>query len=151
MAKRKPHAPRVLSPPRVPRPSPARIVIKPPSFDEPLEVPLPAALAGGHDLEPNCRAFRLGECFVLVGQSPRSGWHLSISHPTRIPTWEELRSARYRLLPDDLTMGVLLPPSAQYVNLHPFCLHLWQIGQPSGKARVLDPRGKSLGVEIGHA
>lgn len=31
-------------------------------------------------LEPNARAFRLGECLVIVGHSP-DGWHLSISHP----------------------------------------------------------------------
>lgn len=151
MAKRKPHAPRVLSPPRARRVTPARPVIRPPSFDEPLEIPLPAVLSAGHDLEPNCRAFRLGECFVLVGQAPRDGWHLSISHPSRIPTWEELRSARYRLLPDDLTMGALLPPSTHLLNAHPFCLHLWQIGQPPTKARVLDPRGKPLGVEVRRA
>jgi len=55
------------------------------------------------------------------------GWHMSISHPSRYPTWNEIRDARYELLPDDCTMAMLLPPKAEYVNLHPNCFHLHEI------------------------
>lgn len=54
-------------------------------------------------------------------------WHLSVSHPKRLPTWDEMRSARERFTPDDVTMAVLLPPSAEYVNMHETCMHMYQI------------------------
>lgn len=68
---------------------------------------------------------------VFVGREPdddgRKLWHLSISHPRRYPTWDEVADARYRFTPDRVTMAILLPPSAQYVNFHPTTFHLWQV------------------------
>jgi len=56
-------------------------------------------------------------------------WHMSISTPTRYPVWNEIRDARYALMPDDITMAMLLPPKAEYVNVHPNCFHLHEIIQ----------------------
>ena len=53
-------------------------------------------------------------------------WHLSISHPTRNPRWEEIAMARYDLLPDEVTMAMYLPPRDEYVNVHRYCFHLHQ-------------------------
>lgn len=53
-------------------------------------------------------------------------WHLSISHPKRYPTWNEIFSARYDLLPLSITVAMFLPPPSQYVNVHPNCFHLWE-------------------------
>lgn len=53
--------------------------------------------------------------------------HLSVSHPRRHPTWEEMRDIRYALLPDDKTFGILLPPKEQYVNLHEHCFHMHEV------------------------
>jgi len=58
---------------------------------------------------------------------PGVGWHLSLSHPTRYPTWNEIRDARYALLPDNCTMAMLLPPKGEYVNMHPNCFHLHEM------------------------
>lgn len=55
--------------------------------------------------------YRFGECDVfLSGPLERSkiGWHFSIAHPTRNPTWEEQRDARYALIPDDVYMVSVL-------------------------------------------
>lgn len=52
---------------------------------------------------------------------------MSVSHPLRLPSWDEMRTARERMTPDRVTMALILPPRAQYVNIHPNCLHLWQI------------------------
>jgi hypothetical protein len=83
---------------------------------------------------PNARAFALGSCKVLVSRHEIKErgiivlrWHLSISHQTRYPTWEEIKEARYALLPDDVTMAMLLPPKGEYVNLHNNCFHLHEI------------------------
>lgn len=77
-----------------------------------------------------CRAFTKGSCRVLVSHEDHNGkmrWHLSISHPARYPKWEEIKDARYALLPLGLTFGMMLPPPNEYVNIHPNCFHLWEI------------------------
>lgn len=78
------------------------------------------------------RALRLGQCKVLLSRDgPDRIWHLSISHKSRLPTWHELIEARYRLVPDEAEMAILLPSRAEYVNLHPNCLHLYQVDRPA--------------------
>lgn len=54
-------------------------------------------------------------------------WHLSVSHPRRYPTWDEIRDIRYALLPGDKTFAILFPPRDQYVNVHPNCFHLHEV------------------------
>ena len=76
--------------------------------------------------EPGTRAFKVGGCQALVSQQ-RVGWHLSISRPDRLPTWEEVRDARYALVPDEAVMALLLPPRDEYVNVHAHCLQLYEI------------------------
>lgn len=56
-------------------------------------------------------------------------WHMSISAKARYPVWDEIRDARYALLPDNITMAMLLPPKSEYVNLHPNCFHLHELVQ----------------------
>ncbi len=56
-------------------------------------------------------------------------WYLSISHPTRFPTYEEIKHAQYVLLPDEVTMAMLFPPKKEFVNIHNNCFHLWEIKQ----------------------
>ena len=62
--------------------------------------------------------------------------HMSISHrrdsrsgpvPGRNPRWEEIRDARYLFCPDEMTMAMLLPPKAEYVNVHETTFHLWEV------------------------
>jgi len=104
---------------------------------QPVQVPGPtASLPGRH------RAYRSSSgCGIIVGLEPAKAapegiwlpagatdlWHLSISHQTRYPTWDEVADARYELVPDQVTMAMLLPPKADYLNVHPHCFHLWQI------------------------
>ena len=63
----------------------------------------------------------------------RKLWHLSVSHvngnfePDRTPTWDELKIAKYQLVPEDVAMVVILPRrTAPYVNSHPTVLHVWE-------------------------
>jgi hypothetical protein len=81
-----------------------------------------------------------GHLMVLAGaetspdrDAPR--WHLSVSHrtnthppqPGRYPSWDEIRDARYRFMPGDITVAQLLPPEDDYVNAHSTTFHLWEI------------------------
>jgi hypothetical protein len=72
------------------------------------------------------RAYTLGECTVSVTKE-FGDWHLSIAHPRRYPTWDEVAEARYRLLPADRTFAMLLPPKDQYINIHNFCFQLLEV------------------------
>jgi hypothetical protein len=79
-----------------------------------------------------CRAYTLGRCRVIVGREPIGAggelkWHLSISHRARYPTWDEIREARYRFIPNDVTVAMILPPKEEYVNFHENCFHLHEI------------------------
>lgn len=55
------------------------------------------------------------------------GWHISVSCPKRLPTYDEIKSARYSLAPAGVTMAMIFPPPEEFVNLHPNCLHLYEI------------------------
>lgn len=88
-------------------------------------------------LGPDARRFALGQATAFVAHEPAGAndellWHLSMSLQHRHPTWDELKYARYKLLPLDLCFAVLLPPPAYYVNLetqdHVF--HLWECTDP---------------------
>jgi hypothetical protein len=92
-------------------------------------------------VEPNARAFRFGACSVMTGHSDENGWHLSIAHPSRYPTWDEIAEARYRLIPDAAVMALILPPIGEYVNLHANCFHLYEVVTVAAarKIRGTDP------------
>lgn len=77
-------------------------------------------------LEPDAMFYKMGKCLIIVGHSEH-GAHLSISHPDRYPTWDEIAKARYTLLPNELNMAIMLPPAEDYVAFHNNCFHLWQI------------------------
>jgi hypothetical protein len=68
-------------------------------------------------------------CKIICGIEP-NGWHLSISHKYRDPTWEEIKIVRYQLMPSDIQVVMLLPPMAWYVNIHNYCFHLWEMKNP---------------------
>lgn len=70
--------------------------------------------------------FRMGRCTILV--SVDAGfWHLSISTPNAQPSYKEIKEARYRYLPDDVVMAQIFPPKSEFVNLHEYCHHLWEV------------------------
>jgi hypothetical protein len=52
---------------------------------------------------------------------------MGISHKNRLPTYDELKEARYKYCADVPYMAQIFPPESEFINLHPFCLHLWEI------------------------
>jgi len=108
-------------------------------FEEPriVQVAVPTRVKHLNELSLGLACFLMGECSILrARERPETSetplWHLSISHPRRHPVWDEIKTARYRLLPLDLCFGMLLPPPEEYVNIpqqdHVF--HLWEITDP---------------------
>ena len=118
---------------------------------DPIEVPLPD-IAGQY--EPDARHYQMGRCSVTVGTILKGsdplfpGYHLSISHPHRYPTWDEVAHARYKLIPNDVIMVMVLPPKEEYINLDENCFHLHEIKGKPKWVTIVDPRGKILGRQL---
>lgn len=59
--------------------------------------------------------------------SEGQGWeHVSVSLPDRCPTWGEMCKIKGLFWGDEDLVIQLHPPKSDYVNNHPFCLHLWR-------------------------
>lgn len=55
------------------------------------------------------------------------GWdHVSISCRKRTPNWREMCFVKDLFWPEDETVIQFHPPKSEYVNNHPYVLHLWQ-------------------------
>ena len=61
---------------------------------------------------------------VSTERDGREWIHVSVAHPRRLPTWDELREIRDHVIGDREAYQVL-PPRDRYVNVHPNCLHLF--------------------------
>lgn len=85
-------------------------------------------------MEPDTKAYRWGDLSIFVSRSTH-GWHVSVAHPNRYPTWDEMADIRYALVPDSVTMALVLPPTAQYINAHPNVFQMWEIHD--GQKRML--------------
>ena len=54
------------------------------------------------------------------------GWeHLSVSTKKRTPTWEEMCFFKDMFWPDTQCCIQYHPAKSEYVNRHPYCLHIW--------------------------
>lgn len=51
--------------------------------------------------------------------------HCSTARADRLPTWPELVEVRDLFLGRNTTALQVVPSHAEYVNVHPNCLHLW--------------------------
>lgn len=56
-----------------------------------------------------------------------------------MPTWDEIKEARYKFLPLDVNMAIMFPPVSMYYNRHATCLHLLEV--PVSLAIDLRQRG----------
>lgn len=62
--------------------------------------------------------------------------HVSVSTPTRCPNWPEMDFVKRLFWDDEEAVMQLHPPRSQWVNHHPYCLHLWR---PIDQAIPLPP------------
>jgi len=57
-------------------------------------------------------------------------WHLSVSCEYRYPTWNEIYTAWYDLIPGagiEFNGAIILPRKSEYVNIHENCFHVFQL------------------------
>lgn len=53
--------------------------------------------------------------------------HASLAYPDRLPEWWEVVAVKEALYGRDQDATMLLPRESDWVNVHDFCLHLWQL------------------------
>ncbi len=64
---------------------------------------------------------------AIVVFSWGGGWeHVSVSYSNRCPTWEEMCRVKDIFWYDNECVVQFHPPKSEYVNNHPYCLHLWR-------------------------
>ena len=55
------------------------------------------------------------------------GWeHVRASLRNRCPTWDEMCLVKDIFWRDDECVVQFHPPKNEYINVHPYCLHLWR-------------------------
>jgi hypothetical protein len=58
--------------------------------------------------------------------------HLSIARRDHLPSWGELVRARDAFLGPEVRCLQVVAPTAEHVNIHDFCLHLWHCPEGDG-------------------
>lgn len=77
-------------------------------------------------------AFQVGRLRIISSGSPSpgdTGWpweHVSVSTEERCPTWDEMCKVKDWFWDPEEAVFQLHPPKSEYVNTHPYCLHLWR-------------------------
>lgn len=59
--------------------------------------------------------------------SAGDGWdHVSVSTSKRCPTWDEMEFVKRKFFKPHECAMQLHVPTADHINNHPYCLHLWR-------------------------
>lgn len=80
--------------------------------------------------------FELGELRIISSGAGDKWEHVSVSCADRCPTWDEMCRVKAVFWGEDETVLQFHPRDAEYINHHPFCLHLWK---EAGKNHRLPP------------
>lgn len=82
--------------------------------------PLPSNKSAG-----NNGLFFIGGLRVIA--SDGLGWeHVSVSRAKRTPSWDDMCRVKSLFWGEDDLVVQFHPPKSEYVNNHPYCLHLWR-------------------------
>lgn len=101
-----------------------------------FEVPQRIKELLAHEGAINIRGYESkGGLSILYSEDAHPRWgrlkHCSVSRPDRNPTWDEILEVKEQLF-GDIDAMMVMPKSADYVNLHKFCFHVWQIPEEWG-------------------
>lgn len=70
---------------------------------------------------------RLSLIWSVAQEGDGKWWqHISVAHPARLPTWDELVTIKEWLIGRDVDAYQVIPKRSNYVNIHPNCLHLFR-------------------------
>lgn len=104
---------------REPHPTWTAPRVLPPAFEEVQRAPTGAKY--------RARARNLVAIVSCAKERDGRWWlHLSVSHKSRVPTWDEFRWCKEVFIGDREAYQVL-PPKLRYVNIHPYVLHMFAL------------------------
>lgn len=95
---------------------------------ESLQEPEPSALVLPEYIKRAPIKTEIKTSFIVIA-SNIEGWdHVSVTCPKekRCPTWEEMSFIKDLFFEPEETAYQYHPPHSQYVNTHPYCLHIWK-------------------------
>lgn len=73
----------------------------------------------------NNGAFRIGHLNIIA--SDGKGWeHVSVSKIGHTPSWDEMCYIKSLFWDAEDCVVQYHPPESEYVNCHPYCLHMWR-------------------------
>lgn len=73
-----------------------------------------------------------------VRYSNGGGWdHVSVSHRTRCPSWNEMCIIKDIFFDEEECCVEYHPSKSNYVNIHPNCLHIWK---PQNRSIPVPPK-----------
>jgi len=72
-----------------------------------------------------------GQKFMVIASNGMGWEHVSVSRKDRCPTWAEMCQIKDLFWDDADCVVQYHPPHSEYVNNHPYCLHMWR---PTGVA-----------------
>lgn len=65
---------------------------------------------------------------VSSGDQDGTGWeHVSVTTQTRPPNWAEMCFVKDVFWAEEECVVQYHPPKSEYINCHPYCLHLWKM------------------------
>lgn len=98
------------------------------SQDEILKIPNLKVTASGSD--GGCGQIYLNGIKAKAAAiiwSNGEGWeHVSVSYNNRCPAWEEMCRVKEAFFEAEEVVIQYHPRRSEYVNNHPYCLHLWR-------------------------
>lgn len=85
----------------------------------------------GHRGDSKSGAFSIrvnGKSFLVIAFSSEGWEHVSVSldNQKRYPTWKEMCAVKDMFFEPEEVVMQLHPAHSEYVNNHPYCLHLWR-------------------------
>lgn len=116
-------------------------------FHVPHQFRIRTGVLASSDSFGNAGAFRVpvGPVYANVVVSDGEGWeHVSVGLPNRCPTWGEMCRIKALFWDAEDTVIQFHPPESEYVNCHPYVLHLWRpvgIEIPRPPSILVGPRG----------
>lgn len=76
------------------------------------------------------KVFVHGRSFFVIASTGGEWDHVSVSPCSRTrktcPTWEEMSAIKDMFFEPEETVVEYHPAKSQYINNHPYCLHLWR-------------------------
>lgn len=98
------------------------------SFHVPNKYRIREGAFASTDDEGNNGAFEIPILVYLmkVIASDHEWEHVSVSLQNRYPTWSEMCFIKNLFWDEEDCVVKFHPPKSQYVNNHPYCLHLWR-------------------------